>query len=88
MGGQIEVVQVAVGVFGGWLTDGDAAVETVHLLQACMGVPEVGSCVSGDPLVSERLIQHLFRVIDAYRLQSTKICSSHGELQLLITINW
>lgn len=54
VGGEIEVVQVAVGVFGRWLTDGDAAVQTVHLLQAGVGVPEVGSCVSCYPLISGR----------------------------------
>lgn len=53
VGGEIVIVEMAVGVLGGWLTDGDAAVETVHFLQASVGVPEVGSSVSCYPLVSE-----------------------------------
>lgn len=54
VGGQIEVVQVTVGVPGRRLPDDDTPVETVHLLETRVRVPEVSSCVSC-PLVTERV---------------------------------
>lgn len=51
---QIEVVQVAVGIPGRGLTHDDTAVETVHLLETRVSVPEVSTGVSC-PLVSERV---------------------------------
>lgn len=53
VGGQIEVVQVAVGVFGWGLTNNNATEETIQFLQTSMGVPEVSSCVTS-PLISAR----------------------------------
>jgi hypothetical protein len=51
--GQVVVVQVAVGVLRWGLADHDAAVQTVHLLEAGVSVPEVGSGVARQPLVPE-----------------------------------
>lgn len=55
---QVVVVEVAVGVSGWGLADHDATVETVHFLQTRMGVPEVSTGVSCDPLVSNNSKQH------------------------------
>lgn len=49
--GQIEVVQVGVGIARWGLADDDAAVQTVQLLETGVGVPEVGAGVTG-PLIS------------------------------------
>lgn len=51
MSGQVIIIQVAVGVFRRWLTDDDAAVQAVELLQTCVCVPEVCTSVTL-PLVS------------------------------------
>lgn len=46
VGSKIVVVKVAVGVLRWWLSDHDAAIETIKFLQTSVSVPEVGSCVS------------------------------------------
>lgn len=50
--GQIEVVQMGVGVTGRRLADDDAAVQTIQLLETGVSVPEVSTCITS-PLVSE-----------------------------------
>lgn len=52
MRGQIEVVQVRVGVTGRRLTDDDASVQTIQFLETGVSVPEVSTCITS-PLVSE-----------------------------------
>lgn len=54
VGGQIKVIQVAVGISGRRLTDNNTAVHTVHLLKTCVSVPEMGSRITC-PLISERV---------------------------------
>lgn len=51
--GQIEVVQMRVRIARWWLTDDDATVQTVQLLQTGMGMPEVCSCITG-PLITRQ----------------------------------
>lgn len=53
VGGQIEVVQMAVGVLGRGLANNNASEETIQFLQTSMGVPEVSSCITS-PLISAR----------------------------------
>lgn len=53
VGGQIEIVEMAVGVLGRRLTNDNATEETIQFLQTSMGVPEVSTCVSS-PLISAR----------------------------------
>lgn len=53
MGSQVKVVQVAVGVFGWWLSDDDAAEEAVQFLETGVSMPEVSTSIAS-PLVSER----------------------------------
>lgn len=51
VGRQIEVIQMRIWVAWRWLTNHNWAVQTVELLQTCMRMPEVSSCVTG-PLIS------------------------------------
>lgn len=52
--GQVEVVQMRVGIPRWWLSHNDAAVQTVQLLQAGVSVPEVGARIAR-PLITERV---------------------------------
>lgn len=73
--GQIEVVQVRVGVTGRGLADDDASVETIQLLETGVSVPEVSTCVTG-PLVSGKRRS----VIDSIKIHSIWVSGSQGPL--------
>lgn len=63
--GQVVVVEVAVGVSRRGLADHDAAVQTVHLLEAGVGVPEVSAGVSGNPLISTNKTEYTGQSVKA-----------------------
>lgn len=57
MGGQIEIVQIRIGILRWCLTDNNGTIQTVHFLETSVSVPEVGTSITSCPLVSGQKIR-------------------------------
>lgn len=62
VGGQIKVIQMGVGIPRGWLTYNDTAIETIQLLETCVGVPEMCTSIAS-PLITAREENYLHNIM-------------------------
>ena len=55
VGRQIIIIEIAVWVFAGRLSNNYASIKTIQLVQTGMRVPKMGTCITCSPLVSRDL---------------------------------